>query len=612
MWNYLRFTSLNLVLIFTLCVTQISHAQNAPVSARVDRSHVALNQTLTFIITVVGENSTAPTLPAMDGLAVVGSSRAAQTSIVNGQVSSQISYRYTLQPSREGERVIPSVRVDVDGRTYLTDPLTIAVTPAVGSPPGGGSNFSNSPAASASADKDLLVRAAVDNPNPYLGEQITYFFRFYQAVSLFDKPEYDAPDFGGFWNQQEVDQKQYTEQLDGRGYRVSELRTVLFPTVIGEQTIAPATLNIRSSLFQRGVVLQTAPVPVNVKPLPEPIPSNFSGAVGQLTIAAAAQTKASDSSNPLTVEVDEPVTLRIVLDGAGNFETFGEIELPELADWRSFDSTEQLDTRLKDGKLLGTRVVEQLLVPVQPGYYEIPAISYIYFDPESDAYQTAATAPIQIRVVGEPAGNSSSSSAGAQTATAPADAQSALGDIRFIKDVPATLSGVARPLSKRPLFWALWLLPLLMLVGDWHLRRRKSHVVADPVATRRSQALRHARRLLHKGRNNGSDPYAVASAVLLGYLSDKLARPVGGLTHAELQTHLRQAGLDVKLIARVQTLLSVSELNRFAPANVNSSPPNGITGEAESILKELEKVFNDRAVGKSLPAKEALHKGFAK
>ena len=116
----------------------------------------------------------------------------------------------------------------------------------------------------------------------------------------------------------------YAEQVNSRGYRVTELRTILFPTVIGEQVIEPAMLTIPSSLFQRGMSLQTEPISVNVKPLPEPIPADFSGAVGQYSLSAMAQTEAGESGNLLSVQVDEPVTLRVTLEGAGNLENSGD------------------------------------------------------------------------------------------------------------------------------------------------------------------------------------------------------------------------------------------------------------------------------------------------
>ena len=134
-------------------------AQQSPVSAQVDRSVIALNQTVDFIITVAGGNSARPSLPALDGLTIVGTSSASQTNIVGGQISSQVSYRYTLQPTREGETTIPQVAVVVDGQLYTTEPITVQITAAATSAGNGSSGQPGSAAPSNAAGNDIFIEA---------------------------------------------------------------------------------------------------------------------------------------------------------------------------------------------------------------------------------------------------------------------------------------------------------------------------------------------------------------------------------------------------------------------------------------------------------------------
>ena len=63
----------------------------------------------------------------------------------------------------------------------------------------------------------FFIEAEVDNPNPYQGEQVLYTFRFYQAESLYDQPEYQSPSFTGFWSEeQSEEQTDYTTEAAGR------------------------------------------------------------------------------------------------------------------------------------------------------------------------------------------------------------------------------------------------------------------------------------------------------------------------------------------------------------------------------------------------------------
>ena len=578
-------------MLIAVLLPRLVWSQTTPVMARVDRNTVALNQTVNFIISVDGGNSVRPTLPAIDGVDLVGTSSATQTNIVGGQINSQVSYRYTLQPTREGEVTIPPIPIIVDGQTYTTDPILVQVTAMAAPPQSSGGAEQNAPLPSAAANRDVFIEAEIDNPNPYLGEQITYIFRLYQAVSLFDTPDYQSPNFVGFWNQRLHDQKTYSQTIDNRGYLVTELRTLLFPTVIGTQTIEPAGLIIPNSLFQRGMSLQTSPVQVNVRPLPEPIPDGFSGAVGQLKLSASVQTESSSTGNSLTVQVDEPVTLRAVLEGTGNFETFKEVPLPNLEDWRAFDSTSQLDTRVADNILHGEINLEQLLVPTQPGDYEISAISYVYFDPKLASYQTAATMPILIKVEGEATSSSSlqSSSAGASLSL-PNSVQTLDADIRYIKAAPVALAQGVAPLTQRPLFWLLWLIPLALLVGDWQLRQRQGRLEANPVAARRSRALQQAQQDLRKAKASSEDPATVASQILIDYLSDKLDLSVSGLTQRELAERLHELDVGRDLIDRVARLQAFSEMSRYAPGQEKANP-QAVWEEIASLLNGLERIL---------------------
>ncbi len=537
-----------------------------PVTAVTDRSSLSTDETLTLTITVNGSNA-APLLPPLDDFQIVGSSSATQISIINGVASSQATYRYTLRPLRAGDLTIGAVTATIDGQTYTTQPITVQVT-AGSAPPA-----APPPAVTPPADQMgevFFVTAEVDKTEPYLGEQVTYTFRFYQGDQLFGQPLYERPEFTGFWSQETAQQEPQLAQVAGvdgvaRTYRVATLQTILFPTILGAQTIKAARLQLPGSFGQAGVTLLTEEMTVTVRPLPQPAPTGFSGAVGQFTLVA--ELDKQDAT------VNDSLTLRVTLSGVGSLETIPDPAWPELAGWRAFADGVTTNTRAESSPLdgrpvfTGNRVYQRILIPGQPGQFTIPAITYTYFNPATGAYETAVTDLIPVTVTGV---------AAVATAVTFAAADAA-DDVETV--LPAPLPG--RRLPAGAVYLALLLL-LALLAGSWLWRRRR--VTDDLTAIRRAQA----QLALRQARQTGADPYAASVQVILTYLSDKLGRPVGGLTRPALAALLAETAVPDELAARLLALLDQSDLARFAPGSPEGD--GDLLAATEEMINELEAV----------------------
>ena len=220
-----------------------------------DRTTLSTGEMLTLTIVVNDANASAPGMPMLDGFQIVNTSKSSQLSIINGKISSLATYNYVLQPTRSGSLTIPGIPVTVDGQTYTTQPVTIEVTqgaaPARPAQPAAAPDASL-PAPQGFNGQDMYVESVVDNPMPYVGQQVTHTFRFYRAVNYFGQPSYEAPNFSGFWSENDTQQIDYDVQAAGRIYRVVELKSVLFSTSAGEHTIDPANLTIPGSLLSSG------------------------------------------------------------------------------------------------------------------------------------------------------------------------------------------------------------------------------------------------------------------------------------------------------------------------------------------------------------------------
>jgi hypothetical protein len=577
---------LALALAIGLVAAAVSPAlAQSPVTAEVDRYRLSTGETLTLSITVSGSNAGKPEIPMLDGFQVVGTSKSSQISIINGVISSQAVYHYVLQPVQIGALTIPGIPVVVDRQTYVTQPITVEVAQGT-APTAPQQNAPANPTEPISEEfngQEVYVEAVVDNPNPYIGEQITHTFRFYRAINLFGQPTYEAPSFSGFWNESETQQVDYDVTIGNRLYRVVELTTVLFPTSAGEQTIEAAALTIPGSLFTHGTRLATNPIAITVQPLTSPTPEGFHGAVGKFTITTSLDTD--------QVTINEPVTLKVEIHGTGNISTLPDPEMPVLNNWRSYESTSTINTQLQDGQIYGSRITEQLMVPGSAGEFTLPAIYYTYFDPGLGDYQTVSSESLVIQVsegavqglapaVGtDPNGNS-------QPITMQAD------DIRYIKAVPEILESVEKPLITSWVYWSLWLLPVGAVAVDFAWQRRQRFRAENPDFVRSSRAQKKAFSILAQARKEKSDPYATIGQVLMGYLSDRFSQPMIGLTQTELDAYLVQYGVPPSLIKQIKELLSISEMGRFAPTAGQNLTSDELFKATRQLITRLEKVLD--------------------
>ena len=552
----------------------VSLAQEPAIKAEVDRNEVAVDEVFTLTVTVKGTPVvTNPALPGMDGvdITVLSRSTASQLSIFSGQTSVQAVSHYRMKALGPGTLTIGPVSITIDGQVHETAPITVEVHAGAFIPrPDPDPEPDSLP-----VSETFFADAEVDNPNPYVGEQIDYIFKFSSALGFVNPPRYTSPPFVGFWHLAETKSRRYDVYLDERRYGVIELSTALFPTVTGTLEIEPTLYGFPGTSFRSRRQLETNPVRVDVRPLPLGAPANFDGAVGQLNISA--------SVDLASAAVNDPVTLTVIVSGAGNIETLPDPRLPDVAGWRAFAGPPSVDTQTVDGKIMGSRSIERIFVPTVEGEFLIPAISYSYFDPESELYRTISTGPISVSVapgrIAEPPPKQSTK-----------DQVERVGaDIRHIMPAPASLELPKGPVVERPLYWAAWTLPLLAVLaaGGWRVlgnaRRRRA---AAGIAAH-TQAMMS----LDVARQQGGNPYDAAVAALTSYIAKMLGQPVAGLTHGALAQLLASRGVDAELVERVEAYLAASERVRFAPGSVDEGSGEGVLDETAGLVADLDRYF---------------------
>ena len=341
--------------------------------------------------------------------------------------------------------------------------------------------------------ESLFVRASVDNDRPYLGQQITYIFKIYQG-SGFTLPagqaRYESPGFAGFWNSQRVAQDDYTERVDSGEYLVRELRTALFPTVVGTVAIDPAALTVSRGTAAVQRLAESPSITVEVRPLPPGAPAGFTGAVGRFDISAEV--------DAVTGQANDPVQLTITVSGEGNIEALPNPAWPEFVGWRVIESPPDTDSQVVAGQVAGSRTYGIVLVPERAGDLTIPVIEYTYFDPNLERYvQSATAAAIDIAAAAE------GSPAPPPTTIGVTEGQ-AETEMRPIKSVPPSLRQSGENLTGSAAYWAAWGIPVLAMAGAVFWRRRRAALAAGRAEALRKSALPDARSALARAVASGN------------------------------------------------------------------------------------------------------------
>ena len=579
-------------------------AADVQVSATTDASEIALDDVVTLRVAATYESkgdTGEVRLPAFADFDVVSApSRAEQMSFTFSNASP--SFRRTvitsvaLQPRRTGELTIEPVTLEARGKTWQTQPIRVRVLPAGQAQRGARTNpdplaarrFADSdPFADVHpGQRDLLLRATVDNERPFVGQQITYSLYLLARANVSSIEKQLLPRLDAFWSEDvEMPQQLVPEQriLDGVPYTAYLIRwRALFPLRPGRTTIDPAEVHLLTGfgmLFSRTTArCASDPIEIDVQPLPAGKPAAFdSGNVGDWTLSAAAE--------PLGVAAGQPLTFRLTAAGKGNVRNLQLPKLDAIAGVRSYDPTVTEKTTVERGQLHGTRTVEQLLVPERAGSVEIPPLTMETFDPGLKQYRTLRTPPLTVQVVPAEAGQ----------AAAVRVAQNVLGagDVRPIRLRFRPLQP-ATPPWMQAWFWPALAAPpfgLALVLALGGLRRA---LRVDPgdrrvrlARTAAAKRLRGSRQLLERGEAVAF--YTEIARAISGYLADKQGIAAAGLTREELSAALAERGHPEDTVRRLVRVLDDCDRARFAPGSGDAPAREAMLERADQLLNALDR-----------------------
>tara|TARA_Y100000815_G_scaffold275748_1_gene316763 strand:+ start:667 stop:2433 length:1767 start_codon:yes stop_codon:yes gene_type:complete len=528
--------------------------------------------------------------PTFQGFTVVGGpNQSVSRQWVNGKSSFSKVFSYFLQPNTRGNLTIGQAEITIDGETYKTLPVTVNVTAAVNRP----TDENNE---DFTVSNTVHVVAEVSKNSPYLNEAFTVTYKLYvsRRTGVNGWNVIDEPKYADFWSQS-IDEKQfkvYDGTYQGEPYRYVILRrTLLYPQKTGELNIEPITLNInvevptnRRDLFgmpvtqPKQITVAADNKKINVKQLPQDgRPADFTGAVGDLDFNVEA--------SKTTLDAGEALDLQISANGNGNLKLF-KLPKPNLPNsLEVYDPEHSEDVRTNYTGMSGNIQDRYTVVPQSKGKYPIPPISFSYFNPRTEKYETISSKEILIDVKNGPAITSSPNENGVVKSTVDAGDQ-----FKYI-----IASTELQPMEQASFFgsrafWGmvvapLFIIPLFIFVG----KKRKAYQ-ADVMGNRLRKADKLARKFLSDAKKNLGNQKAFYLALersLHNYLKAKLNIQTSDMSKDRISKLLAERGAGEQAINDFLGLLESCEYARYTPASTVTMQED--YNRASQTISELDK-----------------------
>jgi hypothetical protein len=606
-------------LLFLFMTAIISFAEaGVDVTATVDRNQVGIGDVINLTVSVSSDdtiNVEEPGMPNLQGFELINTSSGVETrSTFQGgrfMTTQARTFNYMLAVLAPGTLTIPPLMVSVNGKAYSTKPIQIAVSNQRRGPPPQAQkqkqqadpfgmlddaeeelfnqllqrNFPGQARPGVPSgppvnpDDAFFISAEVDKTSAYVGEQVTASFYLYTRGQIRDIDTLKYPDLKGFWKEEiEMATRFNFEQvvLNGVAYnRALLVSYALFPIHAGKATVdsykAKCTV-ITAGNFGFGRPYQftkaSKPIAIDVREIPtQGRPENFTGAVGRFRVSAVFE--------PPTGTTNQPVTLRVRFDGQGNAKL---VELPKLELPPSFELYDQKSQAkfLRDGT--SYKEFEVLIIPRQPGVFQIPPLQVAVFDPATTKFANIASQPLSLTVTGQ----ASAPQAPAQAGTTPNPESAKPGLPPLATELNASRVGAAPMMA---LTVAIYLAVSGFLAGTaWRrLRRKPKKLSLQLVLQRRLKNIREL--AAQKEFRRVGVEMTNAAYYVIGQLSE------AGGANLEMSGLLEKAAPSLRreLAQPIEKLLAQCEALSFAPESMigemtSKEKLQGLIAEFDRVL----------------------------
>ena len=537
---------------------------------------------------------------------------------INGKTTTNYSQVFTMlyQAMTPGRHTLPPASIFVDGKKLTTRTATIVIVPSGTSPnpapqqqfqPAQPAQLSNVPdfsnpmkqTAGSNVDaNDFFVKISLSKEVVYEQEAVVCLIKLYTRYNVSSFRCTKQPSFNGFLIEElPVDNMmRQTENINGKQYATAVLKKcILYPQESGKLTITSGNYDVQLVQYDvystpMGQISQPVPIDIKVKsnsasvnitPLPEPKPANFTGAVGTFSVTSKIK--------PNSFKTYSPATYSIIVNGTGNLKYIQNPTVTMPKEFDIYDPQNKVDLSPDGNNMSGTVTFDYTFIPQHIGDFEIPDTYFVYFNPNTQQYDSIKVNGSKLKVEkgeGQPSEHYKLRNM----------------DIKPISTDDMKLSKSQNFLITNWGYWLAFALALLALITSLIIYNKIEKTHANTNLMRKRRASKVAQMRLKKAydymsRNDTGGFYNETLTAMWGYLGDKLTIPVSELSKDNIAIEMEQFGFNENQISSTLEVLEKCEFAQYAPA-LEENNMESIYDDCAGLIDELEKVKRTKNTAK--------------
>ena len=244
---------------------------------------------------------------------------------------------------------------------------------------------------------DVALRSLVQPDTVYVGQQATYQVGVFVSPAAREKlrrnPTFAPPALNALMAYDRPTNRtpMVRRRVGTQCFDVLVYERAVFPLSAGHHVLAPAhlsySLSVGAGFFageERREAVSDSVAIVALDPPAESQPSDYAGAVGDLSMTALV-----DSSAP---RVGDPLTLTVRIQGEGNVKL---LPRPAVAvPWAALvQGDERVSLDSAAAHVRGSKEFDWILTPREMGQQELPPLRYPFWNPRTLRYEVATTSP---------------------------------------------------------------------------------------------------------------------------------------------------------------------------------------------------------------------------
>jgi hypothetical protein len=528
-----------------------------------------------------------------------GNRKQSSLNIINGKTTQSITtiMTYTLTASQAGRLQLPSLTVEVEGKQYQTNQLTVNIIK-----PG--------------TTDQLNLEVTLSPQQCYVGQPVIMTVKFYISANIgdfqFNIPVFNSDAF--YIEEPDVSnpQAKHYRLNTGMAVMVTQNRVVykdkdsillsfskvLIPRRSGKIAIEPASVSANVAVGRtrsrdpfdsffggqtqyRRFMVTSEPLELEVLPLSQQDkPAQFYGLVGQYTISA--------SATPTKVNVGDPITLTIKIGGSKYLKP---VQWPALETLPALVGNFKIPTQKASPTIdSGFKVFTQTIRANNDQVTEIPPIPLAFFNAEQGRYVTATTEPIELEVAPTKI-LTNADLEGSDFAPINREIEAIKKGLSANYEDLDTLNDMSfSPLAAlgNPSYAVLWAIPLLGLVSSF-LAKLFSHTSPEKeAARRRRQACRKALGQLRKlASTETKQQNEQLVSIMKQYIGEKFDKTAGSLTPYDCYDAIIAATQDTQSADQYRAIIAGFEAGRYAPMEIKID--SGKIKQVSELVRSIEK-----------------------